>query len=134
MFSGMLLAIALVAMGQFALYYWRAVFTGMASLPISSRVLEAARVDEMTLCGNDFEKLASLHQLTPELKAGKSGLGFVRVYYQMIRRAESLFGDLSPVIASWGEKERLLCARFAAVQIERRLQSNLIQAASIRSI
>ena len=134
MFSAMLLAIAAVAMGQFALYYWRAVFTGIASLPISSRVLEAAQVDETTLCGNDFEKLASLHQLTPELKEGKSGLTLVRAYYRMIRRAEKLFGGLSPMIASWGEKERLLCARFAAVQIERRLQANLIQAASIRSI
>lgn len=134
MFSGMLLAIAIVAMGQFALYYWRAVFTGMASLPISSRVLEAAHVDEMTLCGNDFEKLASLHNLTPELKEGKSGLGLIRFYYQLTRRAEALLGGISPMIAAWGEKERLLCARFAAVQIERRLQSNLIQAASIRSI
>jgi hypothetical protein len=134
MFSAMLLAIAAVAMGQFALYYWRAVFTGIASLPISSRVLEAAQVDETSLCGNDFEKLASLHQLTPELKEGKSGLTLVRAYYKMIRRAETLFGSLSPMIASWGEKERLLCARFAAVQIERRLQANLIQAASIRSI
>jgi len=130
----MLLAIAVVAMGQFALYYWRAVFTGTASLPISSRVLEAAHVDEMSLCGNDFEKLASLHQLTPELKEGKSGLILVRAYYQMIRRAEALFGGISPMIASWGEKERLLCARFAAVQIERRLQANLMQAASIRSL
>jgi len=134
MFSAMLLSIAVVAMGQFALYYWRAVFTGTASLPISNRVLEAAQVDEMTLCGNDFEKLASLHQLTPELKEGKSGLTMVRAYYQMTRRAESLLGGISPMIASWGEKERLLCARFAAVQIERRLQANLMQAASIRSI
>jgi hypothetical protein len=106
----------------------------MASLPISSRVLEAAHVDETTLGGNDFEKLASLHQLTPALKEGKNGLGLVRVYYRMICRAESLFGDLSPMITNWSERERLLCARFAAVQIERRLQSNLIQAASIRSI
>jgi len=134
MFSAMLLAIALVAMGQFALYYWRAVFTGVASLPISSRVLEAAQVDEMSMCGNDFVKLVSLHNLTPELKAGKNGLGLVRVYYEVIRRAESLFGGVSPMIASWAEKERLLCARFAAVQIERRLRANLIQAASIRSI
>lgn len=134
MFSAMLLAIAVVAMGQFALYYWRAVFTGTASLPISSRVLEAAHVQEATLCGNDFEKFASLHHLTPALKDGKSGLTLVRAYYQMIRRAESFLGGISPMIASWGEKERLLCARFAAVQIERRLQANLLQAASIRSI
>jgi len=134
MFSAMLFAIALVAMGQFALYYWRAVFTGVASLPISSRVLEAAQVDEMAMCGADFQKLISLHSLTPELKAGKSGLGLVRAYYELVRRAESLLGDLSPMFANWAEKECVLCARYAAVQIERRLQSNLMQAASIRSI
>jgi hypothetical protein len=134
MFSAMLFAIALVAMSQFALYYWRAVFTCVASLPISTRVLEAAQVDEMTMCGNDFVKLVSLHNLTPELKEGKNGLGLVRAYYEVLRRAESVFQSVSPMLASWTEKERLLCARFAAVQIERRLQSNLIQAASIRSI
>jgi len=134
MFSAMLFAIAMVAMGQFALYYWRAVFTGVASLPVSSRVLEAAQVDEMSMCGNDFVKLVSLHNLTPELKEGKSSLGLVRAYYEVLRRAESAFQSVSPMLASWTEKERLLCARFAAVQIERRLQSNLIQAASIRSI
>jgi hypothetical protein len=134
MFSAMLFAIALAAMGQFALYYWRAVFTGVASLPISSRVLEAAQVDEMTMCGNDFAKLVSLHNLTPALKEGKSGLGFVRAYYEVLRSAESMFQGVSPMLATWTERERLLCARFAAVQIERRLQSNLMQAASIRSI
>jgi hypothetical protein len=134
MFSAMLFSIALVAMGQFALYYWRAVFTGIASLPVSSRVLEAAQVDEMTMCGNDFTKLLSLHNLTPELKEGKSGLGLVRVYYEVLNRVESMFQGVSPLLAAWTEKERLLCARFAAVQIERRLQANLMQAASIRSI
>jgi hypothetical protein len=134
MFSAMLFAIAIVAMGQFALYYWRAVFTGVASLPISSQVLEAAQVDEAALRGDDFEKLASLHYLTPELKEGKSGLGLIRAYYLAVQRVQSVVGSFSPMIASWAEKERVLCARFAAVQIDRRLQANLVQAASIRSI
>jgi|SRR5271165_4930291 len=134
MFSAMLFAIAIVAMGQFALYYWRAVFTGVASLPISSQVLEAAQVEESAMRGDDFEKLASLHYLTPELKDAKSGLRTVRAYYHVIKQAEKVLGSFSPLIASWGEKERLLCARFAAVQIDRQLQANLAQAASIRSI
>src|SRR5882672_8516973 len=128
MFSAALLSIAVVAMGQFALYYWRAVFTGMASLPISSRVLEAS------ICGNDFEKFASLLTLTPELKETKSGLGLVKAYYSVVQQAEKVFASFSPMMAGWAEKERLLCARIAAVHIDRRLESNLIQAASIRSI
>jgi hypothetical protein len=134
MFSAALLSIAVVAMGQFAVYYWRAVFTGMASLPISSRVLEAARVQEESICGNDFEKFASLLTLTPELKETKSGLGMVRAYYTAVQWAETLFANFSPMMAGWAEKERVLCARIAAVYVDRRLESNLVQAASIRSV
>ncbi|HTB92108.1 MAG TPA: hypothetical protein VK728_04705 [Candidatus Sulfotelmatobacter sp.] len=134
MFSAALLSIAVVAMGQFAVYYWRAVFTGMASLPISSRVLEAAQVQEASLCGNDFEKFASLLTFTPELKETKSGLGMVRAYYTAVQSAETLFAKFSPMMASWAEKERVLCARIAAVYVDQRLEANLIQAASIRSL
>jgi hypothetical protein len=134
MFSAALLSIAVVAMGQFAVYYWRAVFTGMASLPISSQVLEAARVQEESICGNDFEKFASLLTFTPELKETKNGLGLVRAYYTAVQSAETLFAKFSPMMAGWAEKERGLCARIAAITVDRRLEANLIQAASIRSL
>ena len=134
MFSAALLSIAVVAMGQFAVYYWRAVFTGMASLPISSRVLEAAQVQEESICGNDFEKFASLLNLTPELKESKGGLGMVKAYYSLVQRAEAVFASFSPMMAGWAEKERMLCARIAAVHIDRRLEANMMQAASIRSL
>jgi hypothetical protein len=133
MFAAMIFAIAIVALFQFALYYWRAVLTEVASQAVSNRVLEAAQVAEPGLCGADFEKLATLHELTPELKSDHSGLGFVRVYYETIRGLQTFFGRLSPALANWGEHEMALCARYAAVQIERRLQANLAQAASIRS-
>ncbi len=133
MFAIMLFAIAIVALFQFALYYWRAVLTGVASQAVSNRVLEAAQVEEPKLCGDDFERLAGLHELTPELQSDHSGLGMVRAYYGAIHRLQSILTRLSPAFANWGEEEMTLCARYAAVQIERRLQANLEQAASIRS-
>jgi hypothetical protein len=133
MFAAMLFAIAIVALFQFALYYWRAVLTGVASQTLSSRVLEAAHVAEPSLCGADFERLASLHELTPELKKDHSSLAMVRAYYAALHYVQSLLSRFSPAFANWGEEEMALCARYAAVQIERRLQANLEQAASIRS-
>jgi hypothetical protein len=133
MFAAMLFAIAIVALFQFALYYWRAVLTGVASQPVSNRVLEAAQVAEPGLCGADFERLASLHELTPELQNDHSSLSMVRPYYAAIHCVQSLLGRFSPAFANWGEQEMALCSRYAAVQIERRLQANLEQAASIRS-
>lgn len=129
MFAAMLLAISIVALCQFALYYWRAVLTGIAAKPISNRVLEAARLEDPELRGKDFEKLAGLLTLTPELRGRGDHLGLVRAYYAMV----GFLGSLSPAFSAWSEQERVLCARYTAVQVERRLEANLAQAASLRS-
>jgi|SRR6516164_7357968 hypothetical protein len=133
MFAAMLFAISVVALAQFALYYWRAVLSGVASQPVSSAVFEAVRVPGNRLCGSDFEKLASLLELTPELKGAQGGLGSVALYYNLVRKISDLFGELIPTLAAWGEQERVLCARYAAVMVDRRLEANLAQAASLRS-
>jgi hypothetical protein len=133
MFSAMLFTISLVALAQFALYYWRAVLTGVASQQIPSEILEAAQLEESNLNGSDFERLASLLTLTPELKSSSAGLGLVPAYFKIVGKIAGSFGRLSPALLSWGEQEQVLCARFAAVQIGRRLEANLAQAASMRS-
>ena len=133
MFSAMLFAISLVALAQFGLYYWRAVLTGVASQPISTEVLAAVQVQESNLCGADFERLASLLTLTPELKSSGVGLGLVPTYYKIVGKVADYFGRLSPALMAWSEQERVLCARYAAVQIGYRLEANLAQAASMRS-
>src|SRR5450432_2094124 len=136
MFASMIFAIAMIALLQFALYYWRALLAGVAAQPVSDRVLTAAQLQEGEFCGADFAKLASLLALTPELKSGisgKNGLGLVQAYYRFLDTLSASFAQMSPAVASWSERERTLCARYAAVQIDRRLQANLAQAESIRS-
>jgi len=54
MFAAMLFAISIVALAQFALYYWRAVMAGVASQPVSSAVFEAVHVPEEQLRGAAF--------------------------------------------------------------------------------
>lgn len=133
MFSVMLLAISLVALTQFALYYWRAVLAGVAAQPVSDRVLAAASVEADGLTGGDFEKLVGLHDLTPDLNPDRGGLALVRLYYHVIGGISALAPSRIPVLASWIEQERTICARYAAVQIDRRLQANMVLAASLRS-
>ena len=133
MFSAMLLTISVVALSQFAVYYWRALVMGVASQPVSERVLEAAHVSGVELTGDHFRVFAELHDLTPDLRPGPRGLGFIRMYYSAVRGVEKLAGHFSASLVEWAERERVLCARYAAVQIDRRLQANLALAASIRS-
>ena len=133
MFAAMLLAISIVALSQFALYYWRAVLAGVASQPVSERVLAAANLDSHRMKGQDFEKLAGLHELTPDLRSSGGGLTLVRAYYRIMEGLGSFSATRMPAVAEWCERERVICARYAAVQIDLRLQANLELSAALRS-
>ena len=133
MFAAMLFAISIVALTQFAAYYWRAMLAGAAAQPVSERVLAAAGVQNGQVTGQDFPALVGLHSLTPELRSGGNGLGLVRAYYSLIDGIASLVGSSLPAVGAWSERELAICARYAAVQIDRRLQANLELAASLRS-
>ena len=133
MFSAMLFLISIVALSQFALYYWRAVLAGVAAQPVSDRVLVAAQVENGQLTPQHFRTLAGLHDLTPDLYPNRGGLGLVRLYYRLIEGLDSLVANKIPAIAAWSERERGICARYAAVQVVHRLQANLDLLASLRS-
>jgi hypothetical protein len=133
MFSAMLFTISAVALAQFGLYYWRAVLSGVAAQPVSARVLAAARVENGPVTSQHFGTLAGLHDLTPDLYPNRGGLGLVRLYYRIVESVEALAGSRVPAIAAWSNRERSICARYAAVQVDRRLQANLELAASLRS-
>jgi hypothetical protein len=60
-------------------------------------------------------------------------LGYVRLYYRAVEGLDTLFGKMLPAVKVWSERERVICARYAAVQVGRRLQANLELAASMRS-
>ena len=132
MFSAMLFAISIVALSQFALYYWRAMLAGAAALPVSERTLAAAHVENGCVTGQDFATLVRLHELTPELQRNTGRLGFVRLYYWAVNRIGRLAVNM-PAVAAWSQRETAICARYAAVQVDRRLQANLELAASLRS-
>jgi hypothetical protein len=133
MFAAMLFAISIVALAQFGLYYWRAVLSGVAAQPVSDRVLSAARVENGRVTQQHFETLAGLHDLTPDLYPNSSGLGLVRLYFRVAEGLDALVGNRIPAVAAWSIRERVICARYAAVQVDRRLQANLQLAASLRS-
>lgn len=133
MISAMLFAISMVALTQFALYYWRAVLVGVAGQAVSDRVMAAAGVDGGRLTSEHFETFVGLHDLTPDLSPRRPGLGLVRLYYRIVEGLDTLAGARIPSLAAWSERERVICARYAAVQVDRRLQANLELAASLRS-
>jgi hypothetical protein len=133
MFAAILFSISIVALSQFAVYYWRAMLAGAAAQPVSERTLSAAHVQDGHFTGEEFATLVRLHQLTPELQRSGSGLRLVRLYYWMVNGMGSVLGSRMLAIAAWSQQEMAVCARYAAVQMDRRLQANFELAASLRS-
>ena len=133
MFAVMLFAISTVAISQFGMYYWRAVLASVASQPVSESVLAAVSAENRPLRAEDFAQFAGLHELTPDLSPRGSSLGLVRFYYGLVHSMNALVGQHVPAIAAWSEREGAICARYAAVQVDLRLQANLELAAALRS-
>jgi hypothetical protein len=133
MFAAMLFAISTVAISQFGMYYWRAVLASVASQAVSDSVLAAASAENRPLRAADFAHFVGLHELTPDLSPKGHSLGLVRFYYGVIRGLDKLVGSQVPALAQWTEREGAICARYAAVQVDRILQGNLELAAAMRS-
>ena len=133
MLSAMLIVFSITALAQFALYYWRAILAGVAAQPVSERVFAAAGLHQNRVTSRDFDTLAGLHALTPELHPGQNSLGFVPVYYRLVEWIGARAGQHFPAMAEWSERERTVCALYTAVLVDRRLHENLALAASLRS-
>lgn len=133
MFSAALLAISVAALAQFAVFYWRAIVTSIAAQPVPAEVFAAAQVDTEAVTGANYGSLAQLHRLTPNLSRQSHGLGLVPAYFKLTQAIGALAAGRFASLASWAETERALCARYAAVQVGRRLEANLAFAASMRS-
>jgi hypothetical protein len=133
MFAAMLFAISTVAITQFGMYYWRAVLASVAAQPVSESVLAAISAENRPLRAADFVQFAGLHSMTPDLTPRGRGLAMVRFYYGLTRALNMVVGVRVPAVAQWIEQEGTICARYAAVQIDQRLQANMELAAALRS-
>lgn len=132
MIAAILFAISVVGLGQFALYYWRAILAGVAAQPLSDQIRTAAGLAG-AVGPADFNALLNLHEVTPGLKGDNGGLWAVRAYYRVVETFGRLVGLGLPLVAVWSEREMTTCTRYVAVRVGQRLERNLVCAAEIRS-
>jgi hypothetical protein len=130
MVAAILLTVSVVAFGQFALYYWRATISGVASQEISARIMVAARLASPSVGAGDFKSILMLNHLSPDLRGPNSSFRTVRAYYSIVKT----LGKLVPAAASWANIEMTTCARYVAVVMGQHLDRNLECAAQMRGI
>ncbi len=129
MIAAMLSTISAAALGQFALFYWRAVVAGVATKPLSQRVQGAAGLPGGSVGPADFQAMLNLHELAPELTVERGGLWAVRAYYCVLEK----LGRIVPALGGWTEREMTLCSRYVAVLVDQRLGRTLAFATELRS-
>jgi len=134
MIAAILFTISMAALGQFAVYYWRAVVTSVAAQPLSDRVKAAAGLTTESVGATDFDAVMTLHDLTPGLKDHVGGLSLVRAYYRVIDALGRLVGAKVPSVAAWAQREMATCSRYVAVLLDQRLEGVLACAAEARSV
>ena len=130
MIAVILFVISAVALGQFGLYYWRAMLAGVAANPVSERVLAAAGIVDASIGAQDFRSILSLHDLAPDLRGPNGHFRGVRAYYSVVEK----LGSIVPAMASWANGEMATCSRYAAVLVDQHLQRNMVCAAQVRGM
>lgn len=130
MVAVILLVISTVALGQFALYYSRAVMAGVASLPVSDRLRLAAGIEATSIGPTDFNAVLSVNEMAPGLHGPCGPMRLVRTYYAVVAG----LGRVVPALAAWSEQEMTLCSRYVAVLVDQRLEQNLACAAELRGV
>jgi hypothetical protein len=130
MIAAILFMVSAVALVQFALYYWRAIISGVATQPISERIRTAAGITAPQIGARDFHSILSLHDLSPDLRGPNGSFIGVRAYYSVVEK----LGKLMPAMSNWANGEMLTCSRYVAVLVDQHLERNMVCAAQVRGM
>jgi hypothetical protein len=117
MLSLLILVLSTVALGQFGVYYWRALVVTAATQPLSDRVRAAAQLATDKSGAPDFSAVLSLHKLSPGLGDQGSGLTLIRSYHGIV----NALGRMVPRLSGWANGEKAICARYATAMLDSRL-------------
>lgn len=133
MFGAFILVLSLAALGQFCVFYFRAVLASVAAQPLTGYVQQIEGFPQRPLRADDFPRLVQLQQICPQVGPDARGLRIARTYYGTLAAVKRAVNGFVPTLQDWAEREQTLCAQFAAVLLDQRLARTAAAAAQMRS-
>jgi hypothetical protein len=130
MIAAILFMVSIVAFGQFALHYWRAMISDVAAQAISDRIRAAAGISAPAVGARDFHNILILNDLSPDLRGPGGSFKVVRAYFAMVEK----IGKIVPAMASWSNSEMTTCARYVAVLMDQHMERNMACASQMRGM
>lgn len=133
MLGVLILAFSIAALGQFVVFYARAVLASVAAQPLAGYVQQIEGFPHRPLQAEDFPHLVQLQRICPQVGPEARGLRLAGAYYRMLSAVKRAVNGFVPGLHGWAEREQTLCARFAAVLLDQRLARTAAAAAEMRS-
>jgi hypothetical protein len=133
MLGAFILVLSLAALGQFAVFYCRAILASVAAQPLTGYVQQIEGFPKRPLRADDFPRLVQLQQICPEVGPDARGLRAARTYYRTLSAIKRIVNGFVPALQGWAEREQTLCAQFAAVLLDQRLARTAATAEEMRS-
>ena len=130
MIGAIILTVSLVALGQFGLYYWRAMLSGVAAHAISDRIRSAAGISTAAIGAQDFYKILIVTDLSPDLRGPGGSFRIIRTYYSIVEK----LGKIVPAMAAWSNAEMTICSRYVAVLMDQHMERNMVCASQMRGV
>jgi len=131
--GALILVLSVAALGQFGVFYFRAVLASVAAQPLTGYVQQIEGFPNRPLHAGDFTRLVELQKLCPEVGTDARGLRAARAYYRALGAVKQVVNGFVPALRGWAEREQTLCAQFAAVLLDQRLARTANAAAEMRS-
>ena len=120
MMAVVILVCSLILMLQFFVSYCRSLFAASAREPLPLEVQEVTGISR-SASADDFSRVIQLLNLCPERPEDRSQLRVVGAYYRLLGLVRSTIALFAPSLKAWADRERALCAYFAAVTLGRRI-------------
>jgi len=133
MFAIFILLLSLAALGQFVVFYYRAILVSVAAYPLTGYVQQIQGFPARPLRSGDFALLLQLQWMCPQVGPDARSLRIARIYYRALDAAKRAINGFVPTFYSWVDREQTLCAQFAAVLLDQRLARTAAEAAQVRS-
>ncbi|MHB8754180.1 MAG: hypothetical protein ACYC92_04380 [Candidatus Acidiferrales bacterium] len=121
MIAALICVISIAALLQFFISYSRSIIAAYRKSDLSEQVREVVGIDGQNVGSDQFGRLVQLIRLCPQKGDDQTDLRVVGVYYWMMGVLRSTARTLAPRITSWAERERVDCAYFVAVALDRRI-------------
>ena len=132
MIAALIFVISVAALGQFAMFSWRAAFLTVASREMSLETRAAMGAAAAAVDSGDLAGASKWLELSPNLAGEDRRLWTIKLYYVALRAIGGLSRMLVPA-SEWSQREMVSCARYAAIVVEERLQRNRLVVAEMRS-